>query len=103
MDDRIVDEYTFGQYMDKEEGRRMLQRHWDSWITEKDFEAISRAGYFLVVRVEESWLMARAVFHKVESRSPADRFLGIRYQWRRTLYPRPARLYEQGFRLGCKT
>ncbi|EKM84059.1 hypothetical protein AGABI1DRAFT_110649 [Agaricus bisporus var. burnettii JB137-S8] len=44
MDDRIVDEYTFGQYMDKEEGRRMLQRHWDSWITEKDFEAISRAG-----------------------------------------------------------
>jgi hypothetical protein len=83
MDDRIIDEYTFGQYMDKEEGRQILQRHWDTWITEKDFEAISRAGYFwLFYSKIVKLLTVHFDFYQVESRPSADRLLGIRYQWR---------------------
>ncbi|KAG6907273.1 hypothetical protein DXG01_009647 [Tephrocybe rancida] len=43
-DSRIVDEYTFGQYQDTDEALGVLQNHWNTWITEADFQAIAAAG-----------------------------------------------------------
>lgn len=43
-DSRIVDEYTFGQYQDEAVALATLKNHWDTWITEADFEAIAAAG-----------------------------------------------------------
>ncbi|KAG6884330.1 hypothetical protein C0993_012080 [Termitomyces sp. T159_Od127] len=43
-DDRIVDEYTFGEYQDQAKAIAVLQAHWDSWITESDFRDIAAAG-----------------------------------------------------------
>ncbi|QRV80908.1 Cellulase (glycosyl hydrolase family 5 protein) [Ceratobasidium sp. AG-Ba] len=43
-DDRIIDEYTFGQYQDKDVAKAALQKHWDTWITEPDLAAIAAAG-----------------------------------------------------------
>ena len=43
----IVDEWTFGQYQDPNVARTKLTEHWDTWITESDFEAIAAAGYVL--------------------------------------------------------
>ncbi|KAJ3557382.1 hypothetical protein NM688_g1502 [Phlebia brevispora] len=40
----IVDEYTLGQLMDYDTALSMLQNHWETWITEADFQAISAAG-----------------------------------------------------------
>ncbi|KDQ12592.1 glycoside hydrolase family 5 protein [Botryobasidium botryosum FD-172 SS1] len=42
--DKIVDEYTFGQLQDKATAQATLQQHWDTWITEKDFQDIAAAG-----------------------------------------------------------
>lgn len=47
--EKIVDEWTFGQYMDKNEARNVLEDHWDSWITEDDFEDIADAGWVTVL------------------------------------------------------
>jgi aryl-phospho-beta-D-glucosidase BglC (GH1 family) len=44
-DDRIVDEWTFGQYMNPGKARQILKDHWDTWITEEDFAQIAAAGY----------------------------------------------------------
>ncbi|KAG6900511.1 hypothetical protein C0993_009464 [Termitomyces sp. T159_Od127] len=44
-DSRIIDEYTFGQYQDHAKALSTLQAHWDSWITESDFQAIAAAGH----------------------------------------------------------
>lgn len=44
-DSRIIDEWTFGQYMDEDEARHVLKRHWDTWITENDFRDIAAAGW----------------------------------------------------------
>jgi len=41
-DDRIIDEYTFGQYA--VDAQSKLKKHWDTWITEADFIAIAEAG-----------------------------------------------------------
>ncbi|KDQ12586.1 glycoside hydrolase family 5 protein [Botryobasidium botryosum FD-172 SS1] len=41
---QIVDEYTFGQLQDKTKAKAALQKHWDTWITEKDFQDIAAAG-----------------------------------------------------------
>ncbi|KAF9055866.1 exo-beta-1,3-glucanase [Panaeolus papilionaceus] len=41
---RIVDEYTFCKYQSKSVASKALQKHWGSWITEKDFVAIKQAG-----------------------------------------------------------
>lgn len=41
-DDRIVDEWTFGQYASNAYGR--LQAHWSTFYTEADFAAIAAAG-----------------------------------------------------------
>ncbi|GLB35841.1 putative glycosyl hydrolase 5 (cellulase A) family protein [Lyophyllum shimeji] len=43
-DSRIVDEYTFGQYQDPTKAYNTLKNHWDTWITEADFQAIAAAG-----------------------------------------------------------
>jgi glucan 1,3-beta-glucosidase len=43
-DDRIVDEYTFGQYQDYDTAHAALVNHWDTWITLSDFQAIKDAG-----------------------------------------------------------
>ncbi|KAG2156585.1 glycoside hydrolase family 5 protein [Suillus bovinus] len=40
----IVDEWTFGEYQDYNTALAVLQNHWNSWITEDDFEAIAAAG-----------------------------------------------------------
>lgn len=40
----IVDEYTFGLYQDGDQAQNVLENHWDTWITEDDFAAISQAG-----------------------------------------------------------
>jgi len=43
-DERIVDEYTFGQYQDHPVAFAALKEHWDSFITESDFQQIASAG-----------------------------------------------------------
>lgn len=42
--DGIVDEYTFGELFDSNQGKTILENHWNTWITESDFEAIAGAG-----------------------------------------------------------
>ncbi|KAK7465452.1 hypothetical protein VKT23_005430 [Stygiomarasmius scandens] len=42
--DKIIDEYTFGQFQDHDEALGVLQKHWDTWITEQDFIDIADAG-----------------------------------------------------------
>ncbi|KAF1809080.1 glycoside hydrolase [Eremomyces bilateralis CBS 781.70] len=44
-DNQIVkDEYTFSQALGKDETFRRLNDHWNSWITEDDFQQIAAAG-----------------------------------------------------------
>ncbi|KAG2022873.1 exo-beta-1,3-glucanase [Coprinopsis cinerea AmutBmut pab1-1] len=43
-DPRIIDEWTFGLYQDKDKAYTALKQHWETWITEKDFEDIAAAG-----------------------------------------------------------
>ncbi|THU98603.1 glycoside hydrolase family 5 protein [Dendrothele bispora CBS 962.96] len=43
-DSRIVDEWTFGQYQDKNVAEVALKNHWKTWITEQDFVDIKAAG-----------------------------------------------------------
>ncbi|PPQ82283.1 hypothetical protein CVT25_008433 [Psilocybe cyanescens] len=43
-DVRVVDEYTFGQFVPKVRASELLKEHWDTFITEKDFEDIAAAG-----------------------------------------------------------
>ncbi|KAI9511875.1 glycoside hydrolase family 5 protein [Russula earlei] len=40
----IVDEWTFGQYQDYNVAQAALLNHWNTWITEGDFQAIAGAG-----------------------------------------------------------
>ncbi|KAH9980765.1 exo-beta-1,3-glucanase [Russula compacta] len=40
----IVDEWTFGLYQDRNVAQAALVEHWNTWITEGDFEAITNAG-----------------------------------------------------------
>jgi glucan 1,3-beta-glucosidase len=42
--DAIVDEYTLGSLMDPKNASALLEKHWESWITEDDFAAIAAAG-----------------------------------------------------------
>ncbi|KAF9267774.1 glycoside hydrolase family 5 protein [Marasmius fiardii PR-910] len=43
-DDSIVDEFTLGQKRNDDAMRKILENHWDTWITEDDFRQISEAG-----------------------------------------------------------
>ncbi|KIM47526.1 glycoside hydrolase family 5 protein [Hebeloma cylindrosporum] len=43
-DSRIIDEFTFGQFQDRNTALKVLQNHWNTWITEADFAAIAAAG-----------------------------------------------------------
>ncbi|KAL1749025.1 glycoside hydrolase family 5 protein [Schizophyllum fasciatum] len=42
--DKIIDEWTFGELQDREKATAALKAHWDSWITEDDFKQIADAG-----------------------------------------------------------
>lgn len=48
-DTRVVDEWTFGQYQDKEVARAALEKHWSTFITKDDFRQIQEAGYVLFI------------------------------------------------------
>jgi len=48
-DNRVVDEWTFGLYVD--DARSRLQNHWATWITEDDFRQIAAVGYLNMVRI----------------------------------------------------
>jgi glucan 1,3-beta-glucosidase len=54
-DPRIVDEWTFGQFQDYAVACKTLVNHWDTWITEGDFEEIAGAGCAigLLIRASE--------------------------------------------------
>ncbi|KIJ53493.1 glycoside hydrolase family 5 protein [Sphaerobolus stellatus SS14] len=43
-DNRVVDEFTFGQFVPSATAASVLQNHWNTWITESDFAAIAAAG-----------------------------------------------------------
>lgn len=43
-DPAIVDEWTFGLNQDRDIAQAKLAEHWNTWITEDDFEAIANAG-----------------------------------------------------------
>jgi glucan 1,3-beta-glucosidase len=47
-DARVIDEYTYGQYVNRTKAAANLKKHWDTWITESDFSAIKNAGYALL-------------------------------------------------------
>ncbi|CAD6957755.1 unnamed protein product [Tilletia laevis] len=49
VDSRVVDEWTFGQYV--RDARRRLQRHWATFITENTFREIAAVGYLNMVRI----------------------------------------------------
>ncbi|KAE8180208.1 hypothetical protein CF328_g9244, partial [Tilletia controversa] len=49
VDSRVVDEWTFGQYVPDAESR--LQKHWATWITETTFQEIAAVGYLNMVRI----------------------------------------------------
>lgn len=40
----VVDEYTFGQLLNRDWATSTLEQHWNTWITEDDFEDIKAAG-----------------------------------------------------------
>ena len=40
----IVDEYTLGQYAAKE-APGILKQHWDTWVSEADFQKIADNGF----------------------------------------------------------
>ncbi|KIO32688.1 glycoside hydrolase family 5 protein [Tulasnella calospora MUT 4182] len=42
--DFIVDEWTYGYYQTRDVAQSIIEHHWDTWITEDDFEAIAQAG-----------------------------------------------------------
>ncbi|KAL8810338.1 MAG: hypothetical protein Q9223_003210 [Gallowayella weberi] len=40
----VVDEYTYTKTLGKAEASSRLQNHWNTWITQDDFNAIAKAG-----------------------------------------------------------
>ena len=42
--DKIVDEYTYAQYLEEDFYKGRLKIHWDSFVTREDFEKVSSAG-----------------------------------------------------------
>jgi len=50
-DSRIVDEYTFCKYQPKDVAKAALEKHWKTWITEKDFKEIAAAGYVRILHL----------------------------------------------------
>ncbi|KZS93506.1 glycoside hydrolase family 5 protein [Sistotremastrum niveocremeum HHB9708] len=43
-DSRVVDEWTYGQYVASATATSVLTNHWNTWITQSDFAAIAAAG-----------------------------------------------------------
>lgn len=42
--DNVVDEYTYTQALGKDQASTNLQNHWNTWITQDDFNQIAAAG-----------------------------------------------------------
>ena len=42
--DSVVDEYTYTQKLGKSQAQSNLENHWNSWITQDDFNQIAGAG-----------------------------------------------------------
>ncbi|KAI9594786.1 glycoside hydrolase superfamily [Syncephalis fuscata] len=42
--DQAVDEWTFCEKLGREEAKRQLRAHWDTWVTEDDFRKLANAG-----------------------------------------------------------
>jgi glucan 1,3-beta-glucosidase len=40
----VVDEYTYTQALGKPQALSLLQQHWNTWITESDFQEIAAVG-----------------------------------------------------------
>jgi len=79
-DKRIIDEWTFGQYQDRNVTQGALMNHWDTWITEADFSAIAAAGWVFVLRDNRRQLLNKVI--QTQSRAHPNRILGLRCQWR---------------------
>ena len=45
LPDEVVDEYTLGQHVDKDQALSMLTEHWNSWVSHEDFMHIARLGF----------------------------------------------------------
>jgi len=45
-DSRIVDEWTFCQYLGHDKAKSALTTHWENWVTENDLAMLSSAGGF---------------------------------------------------------
>ena len=43
-DDRVIDEWSFGRYVDEDKAHRILKHHYDTFVTEDDFEQIASYG-----------------------------------------------------------
>lgn len=50
-DTRIIDEWTFCQYQDRDVATGALKNHWDTFITEDDFQEIASAGWVINVLI----------------------------------------------------
>ena len=48
----IVDEWTFTHLQERNVAQAKLVKHWDTWITETDFQSIAGAGCVLVIHRE---------------------------------------------------
>lgn len=71
-DNRVVDEYTFGLYQNKDVGYNALKKHWETFITEQDFADIAAAG--CVTRISVLRLTLTVLFwaDSTMSGSPSD-------------------------------
>merc|ERR1719187_663178 len=44
LQDKIVDEWTYAEYLDPNEYQENMKNHWDTWLTKEDFMKVSAAG-----------------------------------------------------------
>jgi aryl-phospho-beta-D-glucosidase BglC (GH1 family) len=58
----VVDEWTFGQYQDHAVALETLTNHWNTWITETDFQAIAAAGCVVACLGTLQGVMCRSMF-----------------------------------------
>jgi hypothetical protein len=95
----IVDEWTFGELQDIDTALPVLQNHWNTWITEADFEAIAAAGYVPGLLLSPSFVLI-ASWKQVEPRTTTDRILGLGGRPGRALHSRTAPLSPKRGHLG---
>jgi glucan 1,3-beta-glucosidase len=44
LPDSVKDEYTLCKYLGYSAAQKRLRTHWDTWVTEKDFQSFKAAG-----------------------------------------------------------